>query len=186
MYNVFWKNISRAETALWGFIAVYYGIIGSLFLYRLNFGSEKAIMSSSLISILLILIVSIFFSMISFNLNLWFLRNMELISRIEKDLLEKNDLDSIIPKSWVLKERKFFNLEFYCLFSFIFIIFGLFFSFIIMEIDNVMNNQISILKINEVYFFFLILIILIIFETLYIKFHLISRYKKLLKNSNKK
>jgi len=89
MYNVFWSNISRAEEAAWKMLAVYAALFAGL-----SF-------ALSTIGLVLFLVLIILFSFcgaaLSLNANLWFVRNINLISNLEKEFLYASDYDVLIP-----------------------------------------------------------------------------------------
>jgi hypothetical protein len=116
-YNNVWLNVRRAETSLWVLFPFYFTALSGLFIYRIQIGD---FMTS-----FFILVISIFFSIISFNLNLWFVRNMRLVSRAEREFLNPNDFNRIIPKRWVTDHVHFFNYEPYCLLSIAYLAIGI-------------------------------------------------------------
>lgn len=101
-YNKAWNNISRAEDAAWKMMAAYAGLIAGL-----SFVYDKI----GVMGFLSILIIFSFFSIsISMNANLWFVRNIGIISNIEKEFLEKTDYNYLIPRSYS-KKFDFFNIH---------------------------------------------------------------------------
>ena len=74
-YNVCWNNITRAEDAAWKMMAAYATLIAGLsFIYK-DIGA---------IGFLIIIIIFSYFSInISLNANLWFVRNMGIISNLK-------------------------------------------------------------------------------------------------------
>jgi hypothetical protein len=92
-YNNVWLNIRRAETSLWTLFSFYFPIVVGLLVYREQVGIT--------VITFIIVLVSFIFSIFSFNLNLWYIRNLRLTSRVEKECLVDNDFDKIIlPKIW--------------------------------------------------------------------------------------
>lgn len=91
-YKVCWNNITRAEDAAWKRMTAYATLIAGLsFVYS----DIKAT------GFLIIIIIFSFFSIsISLNANLWFVRNMGIISNLEKEFLNEGDYNVIIPKSY--------------------------------------------------------------------------------------
>ncbi|MEM2506497.1 MAG: hypothetical protein QXF61_05585 [Nitrososphaeria archaeon] len=97
MYGEYWDNISRAEdnasyTALFAGLALIHLIIG-------DFGFLAMILIFSSVSIV-----------IALRANLWYVRNLGLISNIEQEFLEKGDYGIIVPNSF-LKKPSFINNE---------------------------------------------------------------------------
>jgi len=92
MYNVFWSNISRAEEAAWKMLAVYAALFAGL-----SFALPT-------IGLVLFLVLIILFSFcgaaLSLNANLWFVRNINLISNLEKEFLHASDYDVLVPKRY--------------------------------------------------------------------------------------
>jgi len=120
MYKKYWKNIHVAKNSLWALVPVYFGTLGLLLKYQGRIGINA--------SIIVIIFLSAFFASISINLHLWFIRNVELISRIENEFLNESDFDSIIPKRWVKEDISFFELkrlEPFLIFSILFAIIGI-------------------------------------------------------------
>ena len=111
MHKAYWNNISRAEDASWKMIAAYTALIAGL------------AFSSPVIGYTGILAIFIPFSFmsvaISLNANLWFLRNIGLISNLEREFLNDTDYDRLIPKRWQLK-YPFINTEPWCLFALVY------------------------------------------------------------------
>lgn len=174
MYKIFWQNVARTRVSLWAFIPSFAGAIWILFQNQELF--EGFPISSSILVIIGINSISIFFSSIAFNLNLWFIRNMELISRLEYEMLDENDIDRLIPKSWVEKERSFFNWEFYCVFAYFFIIAG-----IVLSLGIIVKNNLGLYEISIIVIALVIGLLIEYFYVVYLK----ERYAKLLKVSNK-
>ncbi len=101
MYSEFWANVRRAEDTSWKIFLSYSVFVGVIsFLYEYN-------MTPLLIFCLIVLFTTIAIA-ISLNANLWFVRNMYLISLAES-IFEPFE---IIPRDWVpLKNLKFLNSE---------------------------------------------------------------------------
>jgi hypothetical protein len=101
MYEVFWSNISRAEDTAWKMMASYTALFAGLSLaitYITVFGFVSIIIVFSFLAVAICL-----------NANLWFVRNIGIISSIEKEMLLESDLDKIIPKSWVERKLPYFS-----------------------------------------------------------------------------
>jgi len=111
MHEAYWNNISRAEDACWKMIAAYTALIAGLSI------------SISVIGFAGFLAVFIPFSflsvIISLNANLWFVRNIGLISNLEKEFLEKGDYNSLIPRDFGDK-YPFINSEPWWIFVFVY------------------------------------------------------------------
>jgi hypothetical protein len=92
MHSLYWNNISRAEEASWKMMAAYTALIAGL---------SVAVPTIGYIGFLAVFIPFSFMSIsISLNANLWFLRNIGLISNLEKEFLKDEDYDYLIPKRW--------------------------------------------------------------------------------------
>ncbi|KKL71517.1 hypothetical protein LCGC14_2094120 [marine sediment metagenome] len=101
MYSEFWANVRRAEDTSWKIFVSYSVFVGVIsFLYEYN-------MAPLLILCLIVLFTTIAIA-ISLNANLWFVRNMYLIS-LSESVFEPFE---IIPRKWVpLRDLKFLNSE---------------------------------------------------------------------------
>jgi hypothetical protein len=94
MYETTWHNIARTDEALWRFFIAYVTVVvAALFL------SDKYIND-----IYYGLIIAVFITAVatcySFNVNLWFLRNVLIIGNLEASFLDANDYGKIIPANW--------------------------------------------------------------------------------------
>ena len=104
MYSSFWDNVARAEDSAWKMFAAYIGVFAALHFF------------SSLIGVIGVLVVFILFSSMAVSLmiraNLWYARNLGLISNLEKEFLNKEDYGRLIPRYFGKKPR-FLNKEIY-------------------------------------------------------------------------
>jgi len=91
-YQVCWNNVTRAEEAAWKMFAAYTAIFAGL-----AFASETIGIAGflSVLSIFSFLAIAL-----SLNANLWFVRNIGLISNLERELLNESDYGVLIPKSY--------------------------------------------------------------------------------------
>lgn len=140
-YNNMWLNVRRAETSLWVLFPFYFtSLIGLLF-------SREQI--GIFLVLFLILMSSIFFSIITFNLNLWFIRNMRLVAKAERDFFDpKKDYNKIIPEKWITQTIPFLNKEPYCLLGIGYILVGILTTFFYIYYFNgglLSNDQLAIL-----------------------------------------
>ena len=111
MHETYWNNISRAEDACWKMIAAYTALIAGL---------SFSIPVIEYFGFLAVFIPFSFLSIaISLNANLWFVRNIGLISNLEKEFLKDEDYDYLIPKRWAEK-LPFINDEPWCVFTFVY------------------------------------------------------------------
>jgi len=111
MHEIYWNNISRAEDACWKMIAAYTALIAGL---------SFSIPVIEYLGFLFVFIPFSFLSVaISLNANLWFLRNIGLISNLEKEFLKNEDYDYLIPKRWG-KKLPFLNDEPWWVFTFVY------------------------------------------------------------------
>lgn len=117
MYSEFWQNVRNAEKTSWKVFISYDLFIGIIsFLLNYTF-------SNLLIIILLTMLTTIAIS-ITLNANLWFLRNMYLISRVER-VFKPYD---IIPLKWKEFKLPFFNREIWTIHMFLYILTSIFLS----------------------------------------------------------
>lgn len=132
MYNQFWNNVRRAEASSWQVFLSY-----SLFIGIITFLFEND-MPNWILVILIIIFTTLAITM-SLSANVWFVRNMYLISRVEKQFEPYN----IIPKTWIPLDIKFFNKELYLIHTVFYFFIGLFlcifflFKNIIVCIENI-------------------------------------------------
>jgi hypothetical protein len=102
MYGEYWDNITRAEDSAWKIFASYTTLFAGL--------SLAYAIISDLGFLLLLLIFSFVAITMALRANLWFVRNLGLISNIEQEFLEKKDYGTIVP-CWFLKKIGFINDE---------------------------------------------------------------------------
>lgn len=104
MYARFWDNVARAEDSAWRMFAAYIGIFAALYFF------------SSLIGVFGVLVVFLIFSsmavLLMIRANLWYARNLGLISNIEKEFLYKDDYGRLLP-FYFKKKPIFLNKEIY-------------------------------------------------------------------------
>ena len=113
MHKAYWNNISRAEDACWKMIAAYTALIAGL---------SFSVPVIGYFGFLVVFIPFSFLSVtISLNANLWFLRNIGLISNLEKEFLKDEDYDCLIPKRWGEK-YPFFNSEPWWIFTIVYLV----------------------------------------------------------------
>lgn len=111
MHSSYWNNITRAEDACWKMMAAYAALITGLSL------SISAIGYTGFLGIFIpfsFMSIAIFL-----NANLWFLRNIGLISNLEKEFLRDTDYNYLIPKKWS-KKYSFLNSEPWWVFIFVY------------------------------------------------------------------
>ncbi len=113
MYNQFWNNVRRAEESTWKVFLSY-----SLFIGILTFLVEYA-MPNIIIIILIIIFTSLAITM-SLSANLWFVRNMYLLSRVELQF----EPYEIVPQIWIPLKIKYFNKEIWLIHSIFYLIVG--------------------------------------------------------------
>jgi len=104
MYSAFWDCISRAEDSAWKIIAAYVALfVGISYLYQILGPAGVATV---------FIIFSFAAVALALRANTWFLRNLGLISNLEKEFLKKIDYGTLVPGSFAEhKELKFFNRE---------------------------------------------------------------------------
>lgn len=107
MYNNNWANISRSDDAAWKMIASYAALLAVVFFIYDKIGLWVAG--------IILMLFSFFGMLFTLNQNLWFVRNIGIISNLEQEFLSEIDYGVIIPKKWKTK-YPFINTEIYCLF----------------------------------------------------------------------
>jgi len=101
-YKACWNNVTRAEDVAWKMFAAYTAVFAGL---SLSFGIIGITGFLSVFTIFSFLAISL-----SLNANLWFVRNIGLISNLEKEFLDTSDYGVLIPKSY--KEKiPFFSIR---------------------------------------------------------------------------
>jgi len=108
MYRARWDDIARAEDSMWKFIAFYSAILASS-----TIAFEKGLIIRSG-AITLLLLFGFLAILVALNRNLWFVRNLGLVSNLEKEFLNIADYGVLIPHYFKEKER-FHNWEIYWL-----------------------------------------------------------------------
>ena len=100
-YKICWSNITRAEESAWKMFAAYTAVFAGLsFTYDI-IGAT---------GFLVVIVIFTFLAIaLSLNANLWFVRNIGIISNLEKEFLYEEDYDVIIPSKYK-KKIPFFSL----------------------------------------------------------------------------
>jgi hypothetical protein len=93
MYGEYWDNISRAEDNAWKIFASYTALFAGLALIHPIIGDFGFL--------LLILIFSSVAIAIALRANLWYVRNLGLISNLEQEFLEEGDYGIIVPRPFL-------------------------------------------------------------------------------------
>lgn len=102
MYESSWNNVNRAEDSLWKIFAAYTALFAGLGL------AIDAIGNFGFLFVMTIFSFAGIFS--SLTANGWFVRNMGIISNIEKEFLKFNE-NEVIPKEWMENKVPFFKME---------------------------------------------------------------------------
>lgn len=100
-YKVAWNNISKTRDGMWKILVPYLG-----FYAVLGYALDKI---GTLGVILLLMGINTFMMVISMNLNMWFLRNLNIISNMELYFLKKEDYGKLIPEYFHEKKTIRFN-----------------------------------------------------------------------------
>jgi hypothetical protein len=112
MYQASWDNVSRNEDAIWKVFAAYAALFAGLAI------ASKEI---DLFTFLLFVIVfGLFGAIFSQHANLWFLRNMGMISNLEKEFLVNGDYGVLVPAEYKDKLR-YWNLELWSIMTILFL-----------------------------------------------------------------
>ncbi len=100
IYNSFWNNISRAEEAAWKSMASVTALYG-IFLYLGNTMMTSFLAGWKYHFIFATLAaIAVFGIITSLRNNLWWARNLHLISNVEEIILKEEDFGTIIPTSF--------------------------------------------------------------------------------------
>jgi len=102
MYSAFWDCVSRAEDSAWKIVAAYVALFAGLYFFYQVIGPGGVATIFIIFS----------YTAIAFALraNAWFVRNMALISNLEREFLNKEDYEILIPRFFADKLR-FLNCE---------------------------------------------------------------------------
>ena len=125
LYETAWKNIIRTDELLWKVFLTYASVVlATLFL------SDK-VFNNLVYGIAIALAITAIATCHAFNVNLWFMRNLVLISNVEVEFLNANDYGVVIPAKWKPPfGMKFFNFkEFPSLLGYIYPIFAVLICF---------------------------------------------------------
>lgn len=134
MYNQFWNNIRSAEESSWKIFLSYSLFIGVLSLL-FEFGAPNYII------IVLITIFSTLAITMTLSANLWFVRNMYLISRVDLQFKPYE----IIPRKWVpLKNFRFMFKEIWIFHALLYLIIGIF-LYMIFKKENYLCIEICLM-----------------------------------------
>lgn len=91
-YQVCWNNVTRAEEASWKMFAAYTAVFAGLAFASEIIGTAGFLSVLSIFSFLAIAL--------SLNANLWFVRNIGLISNLEKEFLSESDYGVLVPENY--------------------------------------------------------------------------------------
>lgn len=107
-----------AQNSLWALVPIFFTAMGVMwgFTLRENLSLKWPIFGTILLSFI--------FTILTTSLNYWYVRNMELISRIEFEFLNEKDLNSIIPKEWCKEEFPFFKFSVFLVWMLVFTLIG--------------------------------------------------------------
>lgn len=94
MYETAWQNITRTDDQLWKvFISYATVVLGAAIL------SDK-VLNQPFLGVLVAMVLSFVTTCFSFNVNLWFLRNIIIVANLEANFLNGADYGIIIPRNW--------------------------------------------------------------------------------------
>lgn len=157
MYSEYWNNIRTATESSWKIFLSYSVIVGVIsFLYNNN-------LAAWIITLLIIGFTAIAIS-ITLNSNLWFLRNLIFISRIEPIF----DPNKVLPKEYKNFDKSFINDEIFTLHLILYLIICIFLClFFIFQLKSWLELT-----------FILIGTGLIIVAVVYYGLHMYKRYDK--------
>lgn len=94
-YQACWNNVTRAEEAAWKMFAAYTAVFAGLALASGTIGIAGFLSILTIFSFLAIAL--------SLNANLWFVRNIGLISNLEMEFLREPDYGVLVPRSYKKK-----------------------------------------------------------------------------------
>jgi len=168
MYETAWENIIRTDESLWKFFIAFSTVI-----IAAVFFSDKAF-KNPCAGLIVALIITAVATCYSFNINLWFLRNLLIIGNLEATFLYANDYNVIIPKEWHPPYTgNFVNFrEFPSILGFVYPAFGIF--MVIIQARNLCRQQQIYLGITS--------LVLLILVALYVC-SLARRFRKLKKRA---
>lgn len=125
LYDAAWKNIIRTDDLLWKVFLTYASVVlATLFL------SDK-VFNNLAYGIAIALTITAIATCHAFNVNLWFMRNLVLVSNVEVEFLSPSDYGTLIPEKWRPPfKMNFFNFkEFPSILGFIYPIFAVLICF---------------------------------------------------------
>jgi hypothetical protein len=94
MYKTAWANITRMDDLVWKvFISYATVVVGATVL------SDK-LLKNVAAGLAISMVLTAVATAVSFNVNLWFLRNLVIISNVEATFLAPEDYGHIIPRRW--------------------------------------------------------------------------------------
>jgi hypothetical protein len=106
MYETAWSNINRTDETLWKLFFTYVTVVGGALFF-----SDK-VLQDPWFGLLISLFITTVATCYSFNVNLWFLRNLVMIGNLEASFLDPGDYNKLIPQKWHSPySGSFFNLK---------------------------------------------------------------------------
>lgn len=104
MYQEAWTNVTTAQDTVWKVMAAYTAVFAAL-------GFVSSVIGEGAFTVLLVVFGTVG-AIVSQSANLWFTRNMGIISKIEPEFLRPDDYGKIIPREWRSRPTvKFVNRE---------------------------------------------------------------------------
>lgn len=103
MYSAFWDCVSRAEDSAWKMIAAYVALFAGMYFLHGIIGPGGVAS--------IFIIFSFVAIVLSLRGNAWFLRNMGLISNLEKEFLDREDYEILVPRFFANPQSRFLNWE---------------------------------------------------------------------------
>lgn len=157
MYSEYWNNIRTATESSWKIFLSYSVIIGIIsFLFNNN-------LAGWIITLLIIGFTAITIS-ITLNSNLWFLRNIIFISRVEAIF----DVNKVLPKEYKKFKKRFINDEIFTLHLILYLIICIFLTlFFIFQLKSWLELTYILIGTG-----------LIVAAVIYYSYHLYKRYDK--------
>jgi hypothetical protein len=90
MYSAFWDCVSRAEDSAWKITAAYVALFAGLYFFLPVIGAAGVAVIFTVFSFTAV--------MFALRSNVWFLRNMGLIGNLEREFLDKDDYEVLMPR----------------------------------------------------------------------------------------
>lgn len=144
MYRAFWENISRASDSAWKMLAAYAALFAGLSFVYTEFGAT--------LFLGILIPFSFAAAAIALNANLWFVRNLALVSNLEREFLYDDDFGMLLPLEWKKPPpMKFFNDEVWWLHILVYLVICLVTTMIMFPKIEDCSHQVGILFLLSIF-----------------------------------